>query len=64
MEVYIPIGWESYLKRMYGNYMQLPPVEKQRGHHSEELPDPFTPCEHTEVLNWKNKRVGHDPALN
>jgi lipopolysaccharide cholinephosphotransferase len=64
MEAYIPIGWKTYLKRMYGNYMQLPPVEKQRGHHSEELPDPFTPCEHTEVLNWKNKRVGHDPALN
>lgn len=55
-EVYIPIGWEGYLKRMYGNYMQIPPVEKQRGHHSLDLPDPFTPCGHSEILHWNYRR--------
>jgi lipopolysaccharide cholinephosphotransferase len=28
MEVYIPQGYDSYLKRQFGNYMELPPVEK------------------------------------
>jgi lipopolysaccharide cholinephosphotransferase len=55
MEAYIPIGWESYLKRMYGNYMELPPLEKQKGHHSADLPDPFTQCEHDEILHWKDR---------
>lgn len=63
MEAFIPIGWESYLKRMYGNYMQLPPVEKQRGTHSAMLPDPFTPCEHSEILYWKDKKDSTEKYL-
>ncbi|HXL56038.1 MAG TPA: LicD family protein [Chitinophagaceae bacterium] len=56
MEAYIPVGWDSCLKRQYGNYMQLPPVEKQKGHHSVvDMPDPFTPCQHIEILNWENR---------
>ena len=54
MEVYIPKGWHSYLTRRYGNYMQPPPPEKQKGHHSIDIPDPFTPSHHTEILYWKN----------
>lgn len=54
-EVCIPAGWHNYLKRMYGNYMQLPPVEQQKGHHGD-LPDPFTPCNHSEILHWEQKR--------
>src|SRR6476469_6227723 len=53
-EAYIPIGWHTYLKRMYGDYMKLPPPEKRHGHF-ENLPDPFTPCDHTEILHWKNR---------
>lgn len=26
-------GWEEYLKNIYGNYMELPPVEERKGHH-------------------------------
>jgi lipopolysaccharide cholinephosphotransferase len=56
MEAYIPAGWDSCLRRQYGNYMQLPPLEKQSGHHSlVETPDPFTPCQHKEILNWKRR---------
>ena len=56
METYIPAGWDDCLKRQYGNYMQLPPLEKQSGHHSiVETPDPFTPCHHKEILHWKNR---------
>lgn len=55
MEVTIPKGWHSYLTRRYGNYMQPPPPEKQKGHHSINIPDPFTPCNHSEILFWKNR---------
>lgn len=73
VEAYIPVGWDGYLRRRYGNYMQLPPVEKQRGHHSDsnymqfplieqqrehhdaDIPDPFTPCNHSEILHWKSR---------
>jgi len=56
MQVLIPAGWDHCLKRQYGNYMKMPPVEKQNGHHSiEDLPDPFTPCPHTEILYWKDR---------
>jgi lipopolysaccharide cholinephosphotransferase len=56
-EAFIPEGWHGYLKRKYGNYMELPPVEKQKGHHSEDVPDPFTPCYHTEILYWKDREI-------
>lgn len=29
----IPIGYDAYLKIAFGNYMELPPKEKQVGHH-------------------------------
>lgn len=58
MKAYIPEGWNSCLERQYGNYMQLPPIEKQKGHHGEfGEPNPFVPCRHAEVLNWKNRNV-------
>jgi lipopolysaccharide cholinephosphotransferase len=56
-EAYIPQGWHRYLKRKYGDYMELPSLEK--GHHSAEIPDPFSPCNHTEILFW-NKRILQD----
>lgn len=34
IRVNLPIEFDNYLKRMYGNYMQLPPVEKRETHHS------------------------------
>ena len=56
MEAYIPVGWNSCLKRQYKDYMQLPPPEKRQGHHiTAEMADPFTPCIHKEVLNWKER---------
>jgi lipopolysaccharide cholinephosphotransferase len=56
MEAYIPSGWNSYLERQYKNFYQLPPVEQRKSNHtSGDLPDPFTPCEHQQVLFWKNK---------
>lgn len=57
MEVSIPFGWHTYLKRQYGNYMQLPALADRMSHHGEEVPDPFTPCKHTESLNWKDIKI-------
>lgn len=29
----VPIGWEPYLQRNYGNYMELPPPEERKSNH-------------------------------
>lgn len=29
-----PVGYDYYLKRLYGNYMELPPIEKRQSHHN------------------------------
>lgn len=29
-----PYGYDNYLKKRYGNYLELPPVEKRVGHHT------------------------------
>ena len=34
MEVNIPIGYDQWLKSFYGDYMKLPPKEKQVTHHT------------------------------
>ena len=54
MEVYIPKLYDSYLKRQYGNYMQLPPAEKRVSNHKV-LVDPFVPCNHSEILYWEKR---------
>lgn len=30
----IPVGYHDYLSHVYGDYMKLPPVEKQISHHA------------------------------
>jgi lipopolysaccharide cholinephosphotransferase len=55
MEAFIPSGWEANLIRQYNDYNKLPPVEKRTSTHNVALPDPFTPCEHKEVLYWDKK---------
>jgi lipopolysaccharide cholinephosphotransferase len=62
-EVYIPQGYDSYLKRQYGDYMQLPPVDKRVSNHNV-IVDPFTPCDHSEVLQWEGRGdTMHNPKL-
>ena len=50
----VPQGWDACLRRQYGEYRKLPPIDQQMGHY-DILPDPFNPCEHTEILNWKDR---------
>lgn len=54
LNVPVPEGWDACLKRQYGNYMELPPVEKRVSHHKV-IADPFHPCDHKEVLYWHKK---------
>jgi len=53
-EFLIPQGWDACLRRQYGDYMQLPPEEKRASHHMV-IPRPFTPCNHSEILYWKDR---------
>ena len=32
-EMPIPVGYDTYLKIAFGDYMQMPPIEKRVGHH-------------------------------
>jgi lipopolysaccharide cholinephosphotransferase len=57
MQAYVPAGWDNCLKRQYSNYMQLPSESQRRGHHSANVGDPFTPCNHKEVLQWKDRKI-------
>jgi lipopolysaccharide cholinephosphotransferase len=54
LEALIPKEFHSYLTRQYGDYMQLPPIEKRISHH-QVTGDPFTPCNHEHILFWKDK---------
>nr|WP_288737313.1 LicD family protein [uncultured Parabacteroides sp.] len=37
MEVNLPHNPDAYLKNLYGNYMQIPPVEKRERHFYTEI---------------------------
>jgi len=50
-EASIPAGWDTYLRRQYGDYMKLPPEEKRVANHKVR-PEPFKPCNHTQILFW------------
>lgn len=39
IDVRVPQNYDAYLKRVYGNYMQLPPVEDRVTHHYNEIID-------------------------
>ncbi|MBD0284773.1 MAG: LicD family protein [Bacteroidota bacterium] len=54
MEVSIAQGWDSCLKRQFGDYMQLPPAESRTSPHRV-LTNPFTPCDHSEILHWQSR---------
>ena len=43
----IPIGYDSILTQMYGDYMQLPPEEKRVAHHKN---DAYWVCENNEEI--------------
>ena len=34
IQVKAPIGYDSILRKLYGDYQQLPPIEEQKTHHS------------------------------
>jgi phosphorylcholine metabolism protein LicD len=42
-----PCNADSYIRRRYGDYLQLPPAEARIPH--EGVADPFTPCKHPEA---------------
>jgi len=61
-EFLVPQGWDACLKRQYGNYMHLPPESKRTSHHKV-IPQPFTPCNHSEVLYWNDRNKMHRQSV-
>ncbi len=57
MIAWIPIGYDAFLTRQYGDYMN----DNRPRQHGIDLPDPFTPCNHKETLHWKDRktRIAH-----
>lgn len=55
-EVWAPVGYHSFLTRQFGNYMQLPPENKRVTNHDVQA-NPFTPCNHTEILHWSERKT-------
>lgn len=52
-----PIGWDEYLTHIYGNYMELPPIEKRVGHHYTEIIDFNKPYSYyTESIHKKGEQ--------
>jgi lipopolysaccharide cholinephosphotransferase len=50
----VPKNFHNPLKRQYGDYMLLPPQEKQVSNH-DVVSQPFTPCVHSQSLNWTSR---------
>lgn len=46
LQVNAPGDYHLFLSHYYGDYMQLPPIEKQVSHHRTEIIDPETPYTH------------------
>ena len=57
METWVPVGYNDFLTRQYGDYMN----DNRPRQHGIDLPDPFTPCNHTEILHWKDRKVSIAP---
>lgn len=51
LQMPIPVGYDPYLKKAFGDYMKLPPEDKQKPHHDMILVD--TERSYKEVLNGK-----------
>lgn len=51
-EIPIPKGYENCLSVQYGNYMELPPLEKRGTHHEAVIFDPFV--DYTTYMNTHN----------
>lgn len=51
----IPIGYDDYLTRVFGDYMELPPLEAQVAHHEAVFVDPEHPYEQYKGKYYLNK---------
>ncbi|MBW1616749.1 MAG: LicD family protein [Deltaproteobacteria bacterium] len=48
-----PNKYKKHLKLFYGDYLTRPPVEQRVCGYIE----PFTPCKHKEILQWRKKNI-------
>ena len=48
-----PNKYDDYIRRRYGNYLELPDPEDRIAH--EGKADPFSPCEHPESLQFEDR---------
>ena len=56
MSIRVPMGYDAYLRHVYGDYMQLPPENERKPHHYAKVIDPFVPYEQwMDALNNEEK---------
>ncbi len=53
METWIPVGYDAFLTRQYGDYMN----DNRPRQHGIDLPNAFKPCDHKEILHWKDRKL-------
>lgn len=52
----IPVGYDTYLRMAFGNYMKLPPKEQQKGHHDAAFLDLDHPYEQYKGIHYCCKK--------
>ena len=52
---YVPQDYDTHLRRIYGDYMELPPEDERKGK-CIVIADPYLKCDHPEALDWSKRR--------
>ena len=52
----IPVGYDTYLRMAFGDYMKLPPKEQQKGHHDAAFLDLDHPYEQYKGIHYCCKK--------
>ena len=58
----IPCNYDTYLREYFGDYMQLPPLNKRVSHNYGI--EPITRCNHIDSLEWNECKLEYNEISN